>query len=76
MNTEQKAGAEGGRVEGEGRLEERQGQGRAPARVGALRLEVRGILVMAIGRGVGWMEKAGSDPGVVVPGPMPRWEVR
>lgn len=51
MNTEQKAGAEGGRVEGEGRLEERQGQGRAQARVGALRLEVRGILVMAIGRG-------------------------
>lgn len=69
MNTEQKAGA------GEGRLEERQGRGRAQARVGALRLEVTGILLMAIGRGggQGWMEKAGGDPGVV-PGPMPRWD--
>lgn len=32
MNAEQKAGAEGGRVEGEAGLEERQGRGKSPGR--------------------------------------------
>lgn len=32
LNAEQKAGAEGGRVEGEAGLEERQGRGKSPGR--------------------------------------------
>lgn len=55
MNTEQKAGAEGGRVEGEGRLEERQGQGRAQAGVGAPRLGVRGMTGQGRLGGGGWV---------------------